>query len=598
MPSATIPHGGTLRVAIPRTGLLPDSAVWPGADTWDVAQDNATPDVFEVLRCCLARTMLSYTGQPTRLGGADLRPDLATQFPDVSPDGLTWTFHLRQGLHYAPPLQRVEITAADFVRTLQRDSRLSGGGFFSDIDGAAAFRTGDTQSIPGLQTPDAHTLVVRLMKPAGDLAARFALPFVVPLPPLLADPSAPFGVAAGHDSGLTGFIVSSGPYMLAGGDKVDFALPPAQQQPASGLVPGKSITLVRNPSWSAASDPLRPAYVDRIVFNYGGTVNEAVAALEGNQADAIIAESPPPQIPVDTVQAWEADPRKGSVVIEPRDAVRYISMNLATPPFDDIHVRRAVAFVLDRKKIEDAFGGAISGTVTGHLAFDSMEDNALVNYDPYRTGDDQARLSMARQEMARSAYDSAHTGSCDAAVCQHVAGVALGGAQLPQAMVEIARANLLQIGIHADITSLPGKAFFQASRDPARLPPLGLFWAWLKDYPNGADFFIPLFSKEALDGGAISHTLIGATSQQLAAWGYSVTSVPDVDDRIDSCRPLVGDAQIHCWTSLDQYLMEKVAAVLPFVAESYVQLVPARLAHYSYDQSINMPALDQIALAR
>jgi ABC-type transport system substrate-binding protein len=84
-----------------------------------------------------------------------------------------------------------------------------------------------------------------------------------------------------------------------------------------------------------------------------------------------------------------------------------ISMNLATPPFDDIHVRRAVAFVLDRKKIEDAFGGAISGTVTGHLAFDSTEDNALVNYDPYRTSDNQARLSVARQEMARSACDSA-----------------------------------------------------------------------------------------------------------------------------------------------------------------------------------------------
>ena len=75
-------------------------------------------------------------------------------------------------------------------------------------------------------------------------------------------------------------------------------------------------------------------------------------------------------------------------------------------------------------------------------------------------------------------------------------------------------------------------------------------------------------------------------------------SVPDVDDRLTACLPLVGDAQIHCWTSIDQYLMEKVAAVLPFVSESYVQLVPARLAHYSYDQSIDLPALDQVAFAR
>jgi peptide/nickel transport system substrate-binding protein len=578
---------------------MPDSAVWPGEDTWDVLQDNSTSDVYEVFRCCVGRTLLSYSGLPTRLGGADLRPDLATQFPDVSADGLTWTFHIRTGLHYAPPLQRVEITAADFVRTIERGERRSGGSdFFSDIDGVAAYGKGETQSIPGLETPDPHTLVVRLVKPAGDLAARFALPYMAPLAPLPSDTSAPLGVATGHDSGFTGFIVSSGPYMLEGADKVNFALPPAQQQPASGLVPGRSITLVRNPSWSRASDPLRPAYVDRIVVNYGGTVDAAVAALEANQADAIIVQSPPPQVPVAAVQAWEADPRKGSVVIEPRDAVRYISMNLATPPFDDIHVRRAVAFVLDRKKIEDAFGGAISGAVTGHLAFDSTEDNALVNYDPFRTGDDQQRLNMARQEMARSAYDSAHTGTCDAAVCQHVGAIALAGPTLPQSMGDIVRSDLLQIGIHADISPLPGRAFFQASKDPAHLPPLGLFWAWLKDYPNGADFFIPLFSNEAFVTGRVSHTLIGATPQQLAGWGYTVKSVPGVDDRLDSCRPLVGDAQLHCWTSLDQYLMEKVVAVLPFVSESYVQLVPARLAHYAYDQSTNLPALDQIALPR
>src|SRR5438552_1813213 len=51
-----IPRGGTLRVVVP-------------------AGDNAGTDVLELARCCLARTLMSYTGQPTRLGGADVRPD-------------------------------------------------------------------------------------------------------------------------------------------------------------------------------------------------------------------------------------------------------------------------------------------------------------------------------------------------------------------------------------------------------------------------------------------------------------------------------------------------------------------------------------------
>ena len=93
-------------------------------------------------------------------------------------------------------------------------------------------------------------------------------------------------------------------------------------------------------------------------------------------------------------------------------------------------------------------------------------------------------------------------------------------------------------------------------------------------------------------------TLIGATAAELQGWGYSVHSVPNVQDRIDACLPLVGDPQRSCWTSLDQYMMEKVVAVLPFVSETYDEIVPARLASYSFDQSLCAPALDRIAIAK
>ena len=46
-----------------------------------------------------------------------LRPDVASALPEISSDGLAWTFHLLHGLHYAPPLRDVEITAPDFVRS-------------------------------------------------------------------------------------------------------------------------------------------------------------------------------------------------------------------------------------------------------------------------------------------------------------------------------------------------------------------------------------------------------------------------------------------------------------------------------------------------
>jgi peptide/nickel transport system substrate-binding protein len=591
-----VPHGGTLRVIVPSTEGLPAGYVPPDKTTLDVLSPTSSTDTFELLRCCLGRTLLSYNGQPTTAGGATLRPDLAGGPPDVASDGLTWTFHLRQGLHYSPPLAATEITAADFVRAMQRTARLDGiPPFYSAIIGFDDYAAGTTASIAGLGTPDAHTLVVRLSRPQGDFGYRISLYNVAPLPPLPTDPSAPYGVASGHDDGDSGFVVSSGPYMLEGADKVDFTLPPAQQTGASGLVPGRSVTLVRNPSWKSAADPLRPAYVDRIVLTYGGTVDQAIAAVDGGRQDIMLTLSRPPQVPAAEVAAWEANPSRGRVDIQPRDGVRYVSMNLATPPFDDLHVRRAVAFAIDRKALENAFGGALTGSVTGHLALDSMEDNALINYDAYRTADATARLQMAKHEMALSIYDSHHAGTCDAAACLHVPALALISPQTPSAMADVVRADLAQIGLQLDVTFANGKPYFQQLGDPTRDPAMGMFWGYGKDYPNGADFFVQLFSKDAVSFGQ-DYTLVGASTDQLHKWGYTVDSVPNVDDRIAQCLPLLGDAQTRCWTSLDQYMIERVAAVVPFAAETYTELVPKRVASYSYDQYVTLPALDRIAL--
>jgi peptide/nickel transport system substrate-binding protein len=92
-------------------------------------------DEWEVLRCCLSRTLLSHTGQSTQDGGAILRPDLAARMPDVSADGLTWTFSLKHGIHYAPPFQTTEVTSPDFVRAFNREAKIGKNayGYYFDV---------------------------------------------------------------------------------------------------------------------------------------------------------------------------------------------------------------------------------------------------------------------------------------------------------------------------------------------------------------------------------------------------------------------------------------------------------------------------------
>ncbi len=73
----------------------------------------------ELYRCCLLRNLYSFSGRSAEEGGGLARPDLATGYPDVTPDGLTWTIHIQQGIHYAPPYQSMTVTSDDVINGLE-----------------------------------------------------------------------------------------------------------------------------------------------------------------------------------------------------------------------------------------------------------------------------------------------------------------------------------------------------------------------------------------------------------------------------------------------------------------------------------------------
>jgi len=206
--------------------------------TYDIAfdpqQDN-NPTVVELGRCCLLRTLLSTNGHPTNQGGTALHPDLAASLPEVSSDGLTWTFRIKPGIHYAPPLQDLEVTSQDFIRTMERGLRRADPAFvqaagnqtplqdvagvlFEDvIQGAVDYTQGRAGTISGLEAPDPHTLIVHLTAPTGDLGYRLSQIDSAPIPPNPSDPTARLGAAEGHDLTYGRFLVGTGPYMIEDG---------------------------------------------------------------------------------------------------------------------------------------------------------------------------------------------------------------------------------------------------------------------------------------------------------------------------------------------------------------------------------------------
>jgi peptide/nickel transport system substrate-binding protein len=552
---------------------------------------------WELFRCCLLRTLLAYPGRPTGEGGSRLRPDLAESLPEVTTDGLTWTFRLRRGLRYGPPFADTEILTPDIVRALERAARRweAGGYLYQHIEGFSDVSEGKAESISGLETPDDHTLVVHLDQPSGDVGQMMALPASAPIPRVPG--GAPFGAAEGHED-YGGFLVSSGPYMLEGADDLDFSSSPEDQVPARGYEPDRSLTLVRNPSWRTGSDRLRPAYPDRIEARFVESIKAAAEGVARGEADVVLVAGRPPQVPPEIVEEYERDSAlRNRVVFGPRDVMIYISMNLATPPFDDVHVRKAVNLAVDKATLLDNMGGRPAGDLIGHVVLDSFEDNLLHDYDPYATPEGRGDAERAREEMAQSAYDHDGDGICDDPVCRDVLAVAPVFGKTPtQDQAESIRSNLEVLGIELDVQVLDAEEGFTRLYDPSARVAVGIELGWGKDFPSPSAWVTPLFTAEGIGGGNVS--LMGADPESLRKWGYQATSVPSVEEKAAECRPLFANEATRCYAELDQQLMEQVVPWVPLRVENQAFVVSRRVVAHSFDQFTSLAALDRVALSR
>lgn len=144
------------------------------------ASDNATLSLLENLFDPLLR--YDYLARPARL-----RPNTATAMPEVSADGLTYTFRIRPGILFTPDPAfkgaRREVTAQDYVYSIKRlyDPTLKSPWaymFEGKIAGDEALRKRFGHEVPvaGLQAPDRYTLRIRLNAPDNNFLFYLATP--------------------------------------------------------------------------------------------------------------------------------------------------------------------------------------------------------------------------------------------------------------------------------------------------------------------------------------------------------------------------------------------------------------------------------------
>jgi peptide/nickel transport system substrate-binding protein len=387
-----------------------------------------------------------------KIGGPDgntLVPDLASAFPQVSDDGLTYRFPLRSGIRYSTgDLVRAE----DFRRAVERTLSDSGGwGYlFNSINGAKACRRApSTCDLSDSIVTDQESVTFHLVRPDPDLPFKLALPPAFPVP--VATPL--------QDQGLVP-MPATGPYMIS-------------EASADGL------ELVRNPEfreWSGAAQP--DGFVDAISWRFGEELTTAFDELRAGELDWM-TDSPTSQ---DLASLQTAHPDQ--VVLSQSPATFYVGFDLHEPPFDDVRVRQALNYAIDRDHVAELFGGPGSYHPTCQVFPPNFQ--GYEPFCPYTLEPDSGVWSAPDPERARALIEDA--GASGEKVTVWVSDVDLPSAveimrYVAKVMDEIGLRSKLKI-VH-DLDEYAGAIYGGDAQT--------YLFGWQSGYPGAGDFIPPQF---------------------------------------------------------------------------------------------------------
>jgi peptide/nickel transport system substrate-binding protein len=287
------------------------------------------------------------TGPDVPYGAPELEGDLAERW-ETSPDGRTWTFHLRHGVrfHDVAPVSGREFTSEDVLCTVGRIRELPG------------HQVSQLAMVQDVTAPDPYTVVFRLTEPYAEFDTNLAGHFMWMLPCE--------GTRGEFDLATT--AIGTGPYLLERWER------------------DRERVLTAHPDYYVEGQP----YIERIeisivpdqaaaiaAFRTGQTDFLSALTLDKNQADRILSEDP------------EAVLFREQGLTQTR-----LYMNQERAPFDDVRVRRAVALAIDRQAMVDSIraGGSPTGPVSPTL-FGGLPAEEVARLQPHDP--EQARRLLA-----------------------------------------------------------------------------------------------------------------------------------------------------------------------------------------------------------
>lgn len=369
---------------------------------------------------------------------ARVEPGLAERW-EVSPDGATYTFHLRRGVtfHDGTPFTARHV-ASSWQRALDPATKSGAAQFLFPIKGAREFNAGKAKTVEGIRVRDDSTVVVTLTEPLAIFIKMLAMP-VASIVPERVPPN--FGEAP----------VGTGPWKLLEWKHDDYLL------------------FARNPDYWAGAPK-----VDTLRARIIAEPSTGVAEFESGNVDIL-------QIPETEARDWQEDESRNPLLMSvPALQLIYIGINTTRGPLADARVRQAINYAVDVDRIIDRL---ISGRGTRAAG---VIPPALPGYDSTRKGYpfDPAK---AKQLLAEAGYPN----GIDIELWTSTRPILLR-------IAETVQAYLAQAGIRAKIIQRESAA----ARGAARKGETDMILKdWYADYPDAEDFLYPLLHSASKGAG-------------------------------------------------------------------------------------------------
>jgi peptide/nickel transport system substrate-binding protein len=455
--------------------------------------------------------------------GLRLLPDLAVALPQPANGGTTYRFRLRAGLRYS---DGSPVRARDFRRAIERLFRVGspGASYYTGLVGGADCerRPRRCELSQGIETDEAtRTVVFRLRAPDPDFLAKLTpLAFSTPIPPGVPD----------HDVGASA-VPATGPYRIAAST-------------------GGQVRFVRNPffhEWSQAAQPA--GNPDAIVWRSVRSVQAEVDAVEHGRADWLFDLVPPAELHSLQVRY------PAQLHMNASTSVLYVPLNTRRAPFDNVRVRQALNYAIDRRKLAGWFGGSLVATPLCQPLAPGLA--GFRRYCPY-TAHPRPDGLWSGPDLARARRLVAASGTRGDRI--DVWGATDDG--MPAPVRPYFAQVLRSLGYRVRLHLVPLATITPAMRRSFQLSVDG---NWAPDYPAPSAYLPQFFGCHGGNGN-----------------GFLCDPALDREMARASTLELTDPPQAaSLWATVDRRLVDE-AAWVPFVNQRAVDFVSKRVRNYQY----------------